>query len=101
MASAINSVDVRDRIRRYIEAAFLKTRPKVTLRDEDWLLRKGIVDSIGAVEIIRFLEDEFAVEIVDDDVTEENLGSVAALTRFVVRKRALAPTSGGDGSTSK
>jgi len=50
-------------------------------------MKKGIVDSMGAVELIKFLEAEFGVEVCVDDITEENLGSVAA--RFVIGKRTL------------
>lgn len=88
MTSVLNDVGVRDRIRRYVEATFLRTGAKLILRDEDWLMKKGIVDSLGVVELIKFLEAEFGVVIRDDDITEENLGSVAALTRFVIRKRS-------------
>lgn len=89
MATEFNEADVRDRIRRYVEGAFLRTHPNVNLRDDDWLMKKGIVDSMGVVELIKFLEEEFGIEVWGDDITEENLGSVAALTQFVIGKRAL------------
>ncbi len=93
MPSVLNDADVRDRIRHYVQARFLGTRAKVTLGDEDRLMRRGIVDSLGAVELMSFLEAEFKVDIRGDEVTEENLGSVAALTRFVIGKRARAQTA--------
>ena len=92
MTSVLNDGDVRERIRRYVDLKFLGPRSTVTLRDEDWLMKKGIVDSMGAIELMRFLEAEFAIEIGDEDVTEENLGSVSALTRFVISKRAPSAT---------
>lgn len=89
MAPARDDSDVRDRIRRYVEATFLPAHPNLKLRDDDGLLNKGIVDSIGVIELIGFLEVELGLEIGGDDMTEENLGSVAAITRFVIRKQAL------------
>ncbi len=89
MAPVLDDANVRDRIRRHIEGAFLRLHPKLHLRDDDPLIKKGVVDSMGAIELIKFLEAEFGIEVWGDDVTEENLGSVAALTRFVIGRRTL------------
>jgi acyl carrier protein len=91
VAPVLNDADVRDRIRRYVEVAFLRKHPKLILRDDDWLMKKGIVDSMGVIELIKFLKSEFGVEVSGEDITEENLGSVAGMTRFVIAKRTLGP----------
>jgi acyl carrier protein len=49
-------------------------------------LDRGIIDSMGVVELVQFLETEFRVEIRDDDITEDNLGSLAAIASFVAAK---------------
>ena len=89
MPPVLNDTDVRGRIRSYVEATFLPKHPDFKLRDDDGLLKKGIVDSMAAIELIKFLEAELGIEICGDDITEENLGSVSAMTRFVVGKRPL------------
>ena len=91
MAPVLNEADVRERIRRYVEGAFLRKHPKLKLRDDDWLMKKGIVDSMGVIELIKFIKSEFEVEVLGDDITEDNLGSVAGMTRFVIGKRTLGP----------
>jgi acyl carrier protein len=77
------SDDVLKRIRSYINENFLYMRPDLELNDDDALLKKGIVDSMGVGEILEFLSHEFGVTVDDDDITEENLGSVAAIARYV------------------
>jgi acyl carrier protein len=89
MAPVLEEADVRDRVRRYIQGRFLPFRPNLAIRDDDRLIRSGIVDSLGAIELIKALEAEFGVEIRGEDITEENLGSVTAITRLVLRKRTL------------
>ena len=89
MAQVLNDPAVRDRIRRYVENAFLRMHPKLELRDDDSLIKMGVVDSLGVIELIKFLDAEFGVEVGGEDVTEGNLGSVSAITRFVIGKRAL------------
>jgi acyl carrier protein len=89
MAPVGEEAEVRDRIRRYVQGRFLPLRPDLAIRDDDRLIRSGIVDSLGAIELIKALEAEFGVEIRGEDITEENLGSVTAMTRLILRKRTL------------
>lgn len=77
---------VSARLRSYIEENFLYMRPNFALGDEDSLLSKGVIDSMGVIEVITFLQDEFGIAIEDDEVTEQNLGSIGAITRYVVAK---------------
>jgi acyl carrier protein len=55
--------------------------------DTDSLMGHGIMDSMGVIELITFVQDEFDVEVGEDEITEENFGTVAAVSRFVQRKR--------------
>lgn len=59
------------------------------------LLTSGIVDSAGILELIEFVEQQFAVDIADEDISLRNCNSLAALTELVLRKqgRGAAPTS--------
>ena len=51
---------------------------------EDYaLLDSGLLTSLMTLELIAFLQDRFGAEIADDDVTEENFGSVSAIADLV------------------
>lgn len=51
------------------------------------LLESGLIDSIGVLSLVTWLEEAFSFIIDDADVLPENLDSVAALVAFVGRKR--------------
>jgi len=53
------------------------------------LFREGIFDSMGFVLLIDFLESEMGVKASDEDLIEENFESVAAITGFVQKKKAV------------
>lgn len=74
-------------IREYIHENFLYMRPDVVVADDDSLLGQGIVDSMGVIELVTFLQDQFGIVLMDDDITEDNLGSIAAMTAFVTARR--------------
>jgi acyl carrier protein len=56
--------------------------------DHDLDLADGVIDSLGIVELIVFLEDKYAIKVDDDDLTPENFKSVNTIVTFVESKRA-------------
>ncbi|MCP4261209.1 MAG: acyl carrier protein [Planctomycetes bacterium] len=46
----------------------------------------GILDSLGFLEIITFVEEKFGIEIADNEVVPENLGSLRRISSFVEEK---------------
>ena len=87
-AAADGGDDVRQEMRAFIEDNFLYLDPDADLADDQELLAAGIVDSLGFVEIVEEVEARYAVGVQDVEITEENFGSVDAISRYVERKRA-------------
>ena len=83
-------IGVRAEMRDYVEENFLYLYPGVTLKDEDDFLTLGIVDSLGFVELVGEVQARYGVAVEDIEITEENFGSIAAIERYVERKRAAA-----------
>jgi acyl carrier protein len=71
---------VKDRIRGFLASQFPLTR---NLSDQDTLLGDGIVDSLGILEIVSFLEREFGITVVDEELLPENFTSISELAVFV------------------
>jgi acyl carrier protein len=51
--------------------------------DEKSFLRNGILDSLGFVKLMLYLEDTFKVRIDRKDVRPENFDSLAKIVRYV------------------
>lgn len=58
-----------------------------TLSADDPLL-DGVLDSLGILRVVSFIEEQFIVKIDDDDLLPENFATVAAIAELVGRKRA-------------
>ena len=56
------------------------------LNDDTSFLEERIIDSTGILQIISFLEEEFAITINDDEILPENLDSLSNITIFLNRK---------------
>ncbi len=79
---------VRQQLRTFLTENFLYLHPGVELRDDDAFLQLGIVDSLGFMEIVQELEERYGIGVDIAEITEDNMGSIDALARFVERKRA-------------
>jgi acyl carrier protein len=59
-----------------------------TFGDEDSFVHTGIIDSMGILELVGFLEERFGIKVQDTELVSENLDCLAHVTSFVERKRA-------------
>ncbi len=57
------------------------------LTQELSLLESGIVDSLGVLDLVGFIGEQFGIEAQDEDLVPENFDSIDALTRFVRERR--------------
>ena len=81
----MTSEEVRTKIRGYVISQFHLGRNH-DLGDEESLLEARIIDSLGILELVGYLEKTFAIEVADDDLSPENFDSIGALTRYVAQR---------------
>jgi len=62
----------------------------LVLAEDDRFFEKAALDSRYVAAMVSFIEDEFGVLVSSCEVTEENLGSLRAVARFVASKQPLA-----------
>jgi acyl carrier protein len=80
--------EILERTRGFVKESFLYMRPGFVLGDDDKLMEKGVIDSMGVLELLEFLQGSFGVAFSDDEITEDNLGSLSSIARFVSSKRS-------------
>ena len=54
--------------------------------DTDPLLETGILDSLGILEVVTFIEHEFHIILNDDDLVSENFHSMESIVEFVKKR---------------
>lgn len=55
--------------------------------DDDYpLIENGVLTSLQTVELVTFLEDRFGIVVEEDELDEENFGSVRAIADLVASK---------------
>ncbi|MGF1562565.1 MAG: acyl carrier protein [Geminicoccaceae bacterium] len=74
-------------IRSYIIDDLLSGKP---VADDDNLLLSGLIDSLGVMRLVRFLESSFAIKIPAEDVTIDHFESIRTITAYVETRRQAA-----------
>jgi len=82
--------DARTSLRRLILEDYLFTDDDKALTDDMSFLEEGILDSMGILEIIMYLEEQFEVTVAEDEMVPENLDSIDNLLAYIARKREVA-----------
>jgi len=77
---------IRDKLRTFISTSFLPRSGLEGFLDTDSFMEKGIIDSTGVLELLEFIEGEFAIKVEDEEVIPDNLDSLQKLTLFVQGK---------------
>jgi acyl carrier protein len=79
-------MDTQNAIRRFVAENFLFSANGSTLDGNLSFLEAGIVDSLGIMELVRFVEDRFGIEVADEEVVPSNFDTINRLTAFVEAK---------------
>ena len=82
--SLMQPVDIDREVRSFLVQHFLSGHAE-NLR-EDGSLLGDVVDSLGVLDLVTFLQDRFAITVDDEDVVPSNLDTVNNLVAFVARK---------------
>ena len=79
-------MDTKKKIRDFIVETFLFGADDEQLGDGDSLLESGVIDSTGVLELVGFLEEEFEIEVKDEELVPENLDSIDNLAAYIAKK---------------
>jgi acyl carrier protein len=80
-------MEVLGKVRTFVATNFYVAEG-ASLSDDASLLDAGIVDSTGVLEVVQFLESEFGLTVLDDEIVPENVDSIARIAAFIERKRS-------------
>jgi acyl carrier protein len=83
-------VDYKNSLMKYILDEFVRKRGGNITEDED-LLSSGLIDSLGILKLVSFIEEQFAMQIPSEDVVYENFHSIEAMSRYLTTREGDSP----------
>lgn len=81
---------MKDALRRFIVENYLAGDASEPVGDHDSFLQKGIIDSIGVIELTQFVQERYGVKIEVKEIVPENFDTIAGLEAYIARKKRAA-----------
>jgi acyl carrier protein len=78
-------VDIAAELERFI-LSDLSGPDRQNLGRRDDLMSLGIVDSLGILRLVAFVEERFAIAVTPDEIVPENFRDIDSLAGFIARK---------------
>ena len=78
------------KIKQFIVEEFMPDVPAEELEDDFDLLTGGVVDSLGLLKVVAWLEDEFDIAVDDSELGPDSFRTVAAIKAYVDQARETA-----------
>lgn len=70
-------------IRQFVLAEFLPDVPAEDLGPDEDLLAGGVVDSLGLLKLIAWIEDRFGVAVDEVELSPDSFRSITAIDAFI------------------
>lgn len=81
-------MELKEQIRKFIEANLVVFEDEAEFSDEDNIFEMGFVNSLFAMKLVNYIEENFGIEVANDDLEISNFSSVDRITEFIGEKRA-------------
>lgn len=82
-------MDTKNIFKTFINNHFLKGAKSIALHDDTLFIDAGIIDSVGVLELVAFIEETFGFRVEDEELIPENLDSINRLVTYVKSKTAI------------
>lgn len=86
MAASPATAETRE-IRAFLQERFPLARDLTRLADDDSLLDLGVIDSMGVLELVDFIDERYGIVVRDEELVPENFDSIAGIVAFLHRTR--------------
>ncbi len=80
-------MDIEKALAAFIQKNFISKKGGRDVAGDESLLDSGLIDSTGIFELVNFLEQEFGIEIDDEEVIPDNFDTIDKLVAFVGGKK--------------
>ena len=78
--------NIEEKIRAYIAENILFSDNGYPYPDDASFLEEGIVDSMGIMELVVFVDENFGIAVEDDELVPDNFDSVTRLAAYIRSK---------------
>ena len=76
----------KELIKKFIQSEILNDGQSANLADTDPLIESAVIDSLGIMKLLAFLEETFKIHISDQELIPENFETIHGISLLVQKK---------------
>ncbi len=80
-------MELKEKIRKFIESNLVVFEDEAEFTDSDNIFEMGFVNSLFAMKLVSYIEQEFEIEVDNDDLEISNFSSVERIVQYVNGKK--------------
>jgi len=81
-------MELKEKIRKFIEGNLVVFEDEAEFGDSDNIFEMGFVNSLFAMKLVNYIEEDFGIEVANDDLEISNFSSVDRITAFIAEKQS-------------
>lgn len=81
-------MELKEKIRKFIESNLVVFEDEAEFNDGDNIFEMGFVNSLFAMKLVSYIEEDFGVQVDNDDLEISNFNSVDRIVEFIQGKQA-------------
>lgn len=85
---------IQQDLRKFVVDTFLFGTDDDQLSNDDSFLENGLIDSMGILNLITYVETRYGIRVADSDLVSEHWDSISRITAFVTSKQSVETTHG-------
>ena len=77
----------KDAISNFISKELVNDDEMKNVGENESLLESGIIDSLAIMKLLTFIEEEFKLKVMDDELMPENFDTIASIVSLIDKKK--------------
>jgi acyl carrier protein len=80
-------MEISKRLEKFLLTELAPDFDKKSIKMDEDILELGIIDSLGIMKLISFMEDTYGIEVTEEEIVPENFQSLNIMVQFIEQKR--------------
>lgn len=80
-------MELKEKIRKFIESNLVVFEDEANFTDSDNIFAMGFVNSLFAMKLVNYIEQEFGITVDNDDLEISNFSSVDRIAEYIEGKK--------------
>lgn len=80
-------MELKEKIRKFIENNLVVFEDEAEFEDSDNIFEMGFVNSLFAMKMVNYIENDIGIELANDDLDISNFNSVKRIVEFINNKK--------------